>query len=63
MFIPRKGTPGRTLIETIHKHGPLTMERGMQLHKPFGAYLSRTREVYKRAVESGWLTECDGVYA
>jgi hypothetical protein len=63
MFIPRKGTPGRVVVETIYEHGPLTFEQGLEAHKPFDIYLSRTREVYKRAVESGWLVEENGVYS
>lgn len=63
MSIPRAGTPGRIVGETIYTHGPLTFEQGVQIHKLFGQYLSRTRDVYRRALQSGWLVEQNGVYS
>ncbi|RJF95013.1 hypothetical protein [Noviherbaspirillum saxi] len=63
MRIPKKGTSGRIVIDAIYKHGPMTIEQGLRVHRILATYLSRTREVYKRAVKSGWLTEENGVYS
>lgn len=63
MKFPNHGSTSWTVIESIFKHGPLSVEQGLAKHGVLDGYPSHTRTIYERCVRAGWLVEVDGIHS
>ncbi len=57
------GKSSHLICALILKHGPMTIERGTDLHGMLGDRPSKTLQAYKRAMGAGWIVCIDGVYS
>lgn len=55
---------GRTIVETLRDHGPLTLDQAIKIHKLFGPNRCKTLDFYVRAMDAGWIEMLKpGVYS
>lgn len=63
MKLPKKKTSGYKLVQTFYECGSMTFEQGCEVHGILDRSEARTRELYRRAVNNGWLTSSGGMYS
>jgi|GEM_PF-6592031 len=63
MRLPRPGSNARTIVDAIYRHGPLTIDRGIEVHRLLGLSICRTHTIYATAERFGHIAQLDGVYS